>query len=305
MKPDFLFETSWEVCNKVGGIHTVISTKAKMLVNELQDNYILIGPNISTGSNTNREFIEDPHLYKAWKVFAKSRGLNIRIGRWDIVGNPIAVLVDFSPFFGQKDAILYELWDSFKVTSESGGWDYIEPLLFGYAAGQVIESYYDYYLSANDKIVAHFHEWMTGSGALFLKKHCPQVATTFTTHATVLGRCVAGNGLPLYDDMKSYDPEIVAGNFNVKAKYRLESIAAQEVDGFSVVSETTNNECIHFLKKPADVITPNGFEDDFVPQGEAYTEKRETAREKIFSVAEGLLNQPLERNALLVVNSGR
>lgn len=305
MKPDFLFETSWEVCNKVGGIHTVISTKAKMLVNKLQDNYILIGPDISKGTNINYEFIEDTHLYKAWKIYAKSKGLNIRIGRWNIVGNPIVILIDFSPFFNQKDAVLYELWDSFKVNSESGGWDYIEPLLFGYAAGKVIENYYEYYHSANDKIVAHFHEWMTGSGALYLKKHCPQIATTFTTHATVLGRCIAGNNLPLYDEMGKYDPETMSGNFHIKAKHLLESITAQEVDGFSVVSETTNQECIHFLKKPADVITPNGFEDDFVPQGDAYVEKRKIAREKILSVAEGLLNQPLDKNAFLVINSGR
>lgn len=305
MKPDFLFETSWEVCNKVGGIHTVISTKAKMFVNELKDNYILIGPDIARGTSPNREFIEDENLYKAWKIYAKSKGLNIRIGRWDIVSNPIVVLIDFSPFFNQKDAVLYELWDTYKVNSESGGWDYIEPLLFGYAAGKLIENYYEYYLSANDKIIAHFHEWMTGSGALFLKKHCPQIATTFTTHATVLGRSIAGNNLPLYDDMTKYDPEVMANKFHISAKHLMESITAQLSDGFSVVSETTNQECIHFLKKPADVITPNGFEDDFVPKNDLYKEKQQTARERIFSVTEALLNQPVNRNALLVINSGR
>ena len=35
LSPDYIFEVSWEVCNKIGGIHTVISTKSLTLVNEL------------------------------------------------------------------------------------------------------------------------------------------------------------------------------------------------------------------------------------------------------------------------------
>jgi hypothetical protein len=30
--PDYVFESSWEVCNKVGGIYTVLSSKALTLV---------------------------------------------------------------------------------------------------------------------------------------------------------------------------------------------------------------------------------------------------------------------------------
>ena len=44
VSPDYLFEVSWEVCNKVGGIHTVIATKALNLSKEFRNNHILIGP---------------------------------------------------------------------------------------------------------------------------------------------------------------------------------------------------------------------------------------------------------------------
>ena len=134
------------------------------------------------------------------------------------------------------------------MDSLSGQWDYIEPMLFGYAAAMAVECYYDYYISSQHKVVAHFHEWMTGSGILYLKEHCPQIATVFTTHATVLGRCIAGNGLPLYKDMEHYQPAIVAANFGVVAKQSLETMAAMHCDAFSTVSSITDRECRQFLK---------------------------------------------------------
>ena len=68
MKVEFIFETSWEVCNKVGGIHTVISTKALNIVNELGDDYILIGPDVWREEVTNPEFIPDESLFTEWKT---------------------------------------------------------------------------------------------------------------------------------------------------------------------------------------------------------------------------------------------
>ncbi len=35
INPDYLFEVSWEVCNKVGGIYTVIATKSLYLKSQL------------------------------------------------------------------------------------------------------------------------------------------------------------------------------------------------------------------------------------------------------------------------------
>ena len=188
-KADYVFETSWEICNKVGGIYTVLSTKALTAVNHFHNNYICIGPDISHESGGNCDFEESQDLYRSWREAAVRSGLRIRVGRWRVTGSPIVVLVDFTPFFEKKNEILTDFWLNYKLDSISGQWDYVEPLLFGYAAGKVIESFYQYHCSAMDHIVAHFHEWMTGGGILYLKSACPQVATVFTTHATVLGRC--------------------------------------------------------------------------------------------------------------------
>ena len=300
---DYLFETSWEICNKVGGIYTVLSTKAATVVESYHDQYICIGPDIS--KEYNDDFVEDPTLFKNWRDIVARDGLKVRVGRWQIVGSPVVFLVDFTSFFEKKNEILTKFWLRYQLDSISGQWDYIEPALFGYAAGRVIESFYNFYCSSMDKIVAHFHEWMTGTGILYLESVAPQIATVFTTHATVLGRCIAGNGLPLYSDIKQYNPFDTASRFGVQSKFSLESLSAKHADAYTTVSEITNRECAAFFEKPADVITINGFENAFVPQGEEFERKRKAARGRLLQVASTLMQTQIPDDALLVINSGR
>ena len=283
LAPDFLFEASWEVCNKVGGIHTVISTKAQTVTRKFGDRYILIGPDLSH-EGTNSEFEEDQTLLKAWRQAVYSEGLRIRIGRWKIKGEPLAVLVDFTSLIPRKDEILTKLWESYHVDSLSGQWDYIEPVLFGYAAGTVIASYVKTFCSPTEKIVAHFHEWMSAAGGLYLRKYAPYVATVFTTHATVMGRCIAGNRLPLYSDLAKFNADELARQFNVTAKHSIEKTAAANHDAFLTVSDITANECKFLLGREPDGITPNGFENDFVWTGEEYYAKRDEARKALIAV---------------------
>ena len=304
-KPDYLFETSWEICNKVGGIYTVLSTKAFTAVNHFQNNYICIGPDLSREDDKRQEFIEDPGLFKNWRESAQAEGLRIRVGRWNVSGHPVVILVDFTPYFEKKNDILTQLWLTYKLDSISGQWDYIEPALFGYAAGRVIESFYQFYCTSMDKIVAQFHEWMTGTGILYLGQKAPQVATVFTTHATVLGRCIAGNGLPLYGNIEQYQPQESANRFGVQSKFSLEYLSAQTADAFTTVSDITNIECKAFLGKPVDTVTINGFENNFVPQDEEYQRLRSAARQKLLKVASTLCQQTISDDALLVINSGR
>jgi glycogen phosphorylase/synthase len=304
MKVEFIFETSWEVCNKVGGIHTVISTKALNIVDQVGDNFILIGPDVWREDVKNPEFIADESLFAEWKARANSEGLRVKTGRWNIAGKPIVFLIDFTPYFGQQNEIFAGFWETYKLDSISGQWDYVEPALFGFAAGKLIESFTSFY-HEHHNIVAQFHEWMTGTGILYLKKNAPWIATSFTTHATVLGRCVAGNNRPLYGKMKEYNPAQVAREFNVVAKQSLEKISAAEADVFTTVSEITSRECSHFLGKEIDIVTPNGFEDSFVPASNEFAEKRAEARGKLKAVAEAVLGYPVSENAVYVVNSGR
>ena len=302
--PDFLFEVSWEVCNKVGGIHTVISTKAQTVTRKFADRYILLGPDLSH-EGVNPEFEEDPALLKAWRQKLYNEGVRVRVGRWKIKGEPTAVLVDFSSLIPRKDEILKSLWESYHVDSISGQWDYIEPVLFGWAAGVVIASYVETFCAPTDKAAAHFHEWMTAAGGLYLRNRAPYVATVFTTHATVMGRCIAGNRLPLYNDLTKFNADELARRFNVTAKHSIEKMAAAYHDAFLTVSDITANECKYLLGREPDGITPNGFENDFVWTGEEYDAKRAEARTAMISVAEACLGHKFRKEPLIVGTSGR
>ena len=305
MVPDYLFETSWEVCNKVGGIYTAIASKAQILTEEFKDNYILIGPDVWKETHQNPEFIEDKFLFKSWREAADAEGLRINVGRWNIPGKPVVILVDFTSYFSEKDKIFAHFWERYKLDSLTGDWDYVEPAFFGYAAGKVIDSFYNFNISYHDKIIAQFHEWMTGTGILYLKERVPQVGTVFTAHATVVGRSIAANGLPLYKNMENYNAETIARQFGVMAKFSLEKLAAHEADYFTTQSQITNNECRHFLEKEADLLTPNGFDDSWVPVKEAYSEKRLRSREKVLEVASALTGQEYSKDTILVLTSGR
>lgn len=305
IKPDFIFEVSWEVCNKVGGIHTVISTKAKSMIENFQNNYITIGPDVIKDESGNPEFQEDVHLFSAWKKQAEAEGLSIRIGRWKINGYPIAILINFSQIINQKDKIFTELWEKYKLDSLSGQWDYIEPALFGYAAGKVIESFVRFNMTISDRPVAIFHEWMTGCGILYLKDKIPQVGTVFVTHATVIGRCLAANNKKLYKNLTSFNPEEVAREFNLVSKYSLEKLSAQHADVFTTVSSITAKECIHFLFREPYPITPNGFEDSIIPSPDELIEKRKKSKEILKKVANAILPGGCPDNSFFVAISGR
>jgi phosphorylase/glycogen(starch) synthase len=305
IRPDFVFEVSWEICNKVGGIHTVLATKSLSMTSDWGDSFMMIGPDVWKGTGEHPEFAEDNNLLPGWRAHAASIGLKIKTGRWKITGAPVTILVDFTPFFTQKDEIFRDLWLKCKVDSISGQWDYIEPALFGYAAAKVIESFYQYHLTFSDKIIASFHEWLTGVGVHYLEDKAPQIGTVFTTHATTVGRSIAGNGMPLYSMFDSYNGDLQAKSLNTVAKHSLEKITAAHADAFTTVSELTAKECTRFLGKTPDIITPNGFEDYIVPDTVFFKEKRVLARKKLLDVARAMTGKQIPDDALLMLKSGR
>ncbi len=305
-KPDYLFEVSWEVCNKMGGIYTVIATKALYQKSQYGRHHILIGPDVWMHTASNPDFIEDEHLFRSWKTQAAADGLMVRVGRWNIPGKPIAILVDFKKFLPVLDQALGDFWTRFGVDSISGDWDYKENVLFGYTAGRVIEHFSKYNIAPTESAVAQFHEWQTGAGLLYLKSKDVPVATVFTTHATMLGRCIAGNNLPLYDNMKSYEPQSKAREFGVVARYSCEKASAQNADVFTTVSDITAKECAHFLEREPDVITPNGFENSFTPEtDELYSQARSAARHKLLEVASAMADETIQGDAIIVGIGGR
>ena len=304
--PDYLFEVSWEVCNKVGGIYTVVATKALHLKSQLGRHHILIGPDVWMHRASNPDFIEDPLLFRSWKQQAAAEGLRLRVVKWNIPGTPVAVLVDYKTFLPQADEILTDFWNAFGVDSLTGNWDYKEAAVFGYVAGKVIESFWNYNLSSGDHAVAQFHEWQTGAGLLQLKRAGIPVGTVFTTHATVVGRCLAGNNLHLYDDMASFDGDEMARRFNVIALHSLEKMAAREADVFTTVSEITAKECAQFLGRPVDIVTPNGFENSFTPASdEEYQTLHDAARKRLVEVATAMSAEEVPENAVFICIGGR
>lgn len=304
LSPDYIFESSWEVCNKVGGIYTVLSTRAKTLQDAFRDKIIFIGPDLADANDL--YFSEDETLFIEWRKQALAEGLAIRVGRWKVPGEPIAVLVDFSQYFKDKNDIYTRLWKLYQVDSLHAYGDYDEASMFSYGAAKVVESFYNFYLDKSKKVIYHGNEWMTGLGLLYINSKLPNIATLFTTHATSIGRSIAGNNKPLYDYLFAYNGDQMACELNMQSKHSIEKQTAMNVDCFTTVSEITANECKELMEKPVDFVLPNGFENDFVPKGAQFTRKRNAARKRIFEVANALLGVDFDdQNTLVISTSGR
>ena len=304
LSPDYIFESSWEVCNKVGGIYTVLSTRAKTLQDAFRDKIIFIGPDLADANDL--YFSEDETLFIEWRKQALAEGLAIRVGRWKVPGEPIAVLVDFSQYFKDKNEIYTRLWELYQVDSLHAYGDYDEASMFSYGAAKVVESFYNFYLDKSKKVIYHGNEWMTGLGLLYINSKLPNIATLFTTHATSIGRSIAGNNKPLYDYLFAYNGDQMACELNMQSKHSIEKQTAMNVDCFTTVSEITANECKELMGKPVDFVLPNGFENDFVPKGAQFTRKRNAARKRIFEVANALLGVDFDdQNTLVISTSGR
>ena len=323
-QPDYIFETSWEVCNRVGGIYAVLSTRAASMQAEHPDQVIFFGPDFGAHSDT--WFREDRSLLSEWQRHFAQETLHepipVRVGRWAVPGNPIAVLLRFDSLWPKKDAIYGWAWQKFAVQSHAAYGDYDESCLFGYAAGMVMESLYKYLTAKRSNSVsgltakrsnstsglnfcAHANEWQTAFSIFYLEDHCPEIATLFTTHATGIGRSIAGNGKPLYDYFEGYNGDQMAQELNMVSKHSVEKQAAHYADCFTTVSYITARECAQLLDKKVDIETPNGFEPTYVPTGKAFDKKRAEAREVLRRVAGEQLGGVVPENALFVCISGR
>ena len=297
-----LFEISWEVCNKVGGIHTVLSTKAKEAVARYGDSYVAVGPWL-LGEQDDTPF-EPEAGHEDFVEACRAMGFPVRMGRWNTPGRPRVLLIEFSRSYDHKDDILARLWEDYGVDSISGDWDYIEPVLFGHAAGRVIERYcQDYLVPAHRRAIVHAHEWMTASSLLYLKSKVASVGTVFTTHATMLGRALSSLGHSPSDGLGGRTAKELAEENNVVAKHSLEGVAAREADVFTTVSQITADEAALLHERRPDPLLPNGIDLDVIDAliGDA---PRATVRGELFDLAARFLGEPADDAVLLCV-SGR
>lgn len=300
--PVSLFEVSWEVCNKVGGIYSVVSSKALQAVETFGEDYFLLGPMLQHNAGFEET---DEHIWDSVRSALAVRNLKCSLGRWNIPGRPKAILVNFDQRYGSNQ-LLYELWKSFGVDSLSGGWDYVEPVMFATACGEVIAAIHECLVQpTGGRSVALFHEWMCGAGLLSLKKNAPSIGTVFTTHATMLGRALAGTGRDIYSNLRSINPAQEAAAQNITAKWSMESASAREADAFTTVSPITGEESTAFLGRSPDVITVNGLDMRVIPD---FSEKRQEPlehRARVMAAANRFLRTELSPATRIFAISGR
>lgn len=263
-----LFEISFEVCNKVGGIYTVLKTKAPYIVEHYgRENYIMLG--FYNPKKAVVEFSEKTPNTELGKIFdeLKGNGIECHYGEWLINHYPQVILLDIKDLWKEKDKIKTLLWRYYNVDSLFSSYEFEEPLLWGFACGMLIERIYKYKIfHGEDKFIAHFHEWLSGAGLLYLKMQNLPIATVFTTHATIMGRTLANMGIDLYS--KIYEgvskgqkfPVEEGKKFGIIDKHTMEIASANNADVFSTVSDVTGKEAEYFLHRKPDIILPNGID---------------------------------------------
>ncbi|MEK6837297.1 MAG: glycosyltransferase, partial [Nanoarchaeota archaeon] len=279
MKPaDYCFEVSWEVCNKVGGIYTVLKSKAAVMKQHYEDGYVVVGPYFI--NKVSGEFNEKLPPDRFSEVFErlKADGIICHYGNWLVESEPEAVLIDFATFAARKDELKRELWDNYRIDSlNTQYFDYDEPVVWAYAVGKFIEAFAN--SQPDKKVVAHFHEWLAAAGLLYLHSRKAKVATVFTTHATSLGRTMTNANVDIYANLTHINPEHESYRLDVHTKHQTEAAAAHNADVFSTVSDITAMEAEHFLKKAPEVIVHNGLGmEDFPTFEEASVRHRELKR---------------------------
>lgn len=302
-KNEFVFQTGWEVCNKVGGIYTVLSTVAASLVKNYKNNLFFIGPDFHIENHP--VFREDVNLLADWKKQADSEGISLRLGYWDVPGNPQVILIDYNCTPEEKGSFLYKLWAEYSIDSMNTNQDYENCLMFSYKAAKAIESFAKYYKIDKANSVAQFHEWQTAAGLLYLKMNQVGIKTLFTTHATTVGRSICFNNKQLYQYFDKYNGDQMSHELGVVAQHAVEKHGALKADCFTTVSKLTAKECLQLLSKAPDVVTPNGFEAGFVPTAAKFDSARNAARKSLRQVAEALLGYKTDDNALYVGIGGR
>lgn len=263
-KADFVFESSYEVCNKVGGIYTVLKTKAPHMVQEYREGYFAIG--IFNQGKARIEFEEKQAPDEIKKVFEKLKlsGIECYFGEWIIPGKPKTILVNPNGFAKETNNIKRKLWDWYQVDSLRADNMFVEPVLWSYAVGMLLEELVKVEPFKNGKCVAHFHEWLAGAALLYLKNTKTKMATVFTTHATMIGRTLAGSGLDIYGMMRDKigrdNITDYARRYGVIDKHTMETACSQAADILTTVSSVTADEVVFFWHRKPEMILLNGID---------------------------------------------
>jgi phosphorylase/glycogen(starch) synthase len=289
-RPGFLYSVSWEVCHRIGGVYTVLETAAPHLVTGYGGNLLYVGPDLWSDRSAQARFVED-RVQPRVAAVAAEHDIPVRFGYCDIEGQPRVALIDYGRLLESKNAILGELWEEYGVDSIHADWDTIERLLFGYAAGRLLELHYRLVVRPRGlRAVAHFHQWQSAAGILRLGGSTPEIGTVFTPHGTALGRKLASSGLRIDRALDTIEPDQAARDQKIETAYTLEQAAAKHAAVLSTVSEHAAEEAHQLLDREPDLITPNGYH-GLEPVDE---ERRTAVREDILDRASRFLGTRLD-----------
>jgi len=255
----WLFEIAWEVANKVGGIYTVIKTKAPVTVDEWGEQYCLMGPYNEACVRTEVELMEPLHpQYKETIANMRKAGIKVYFGRWLIDGYPKVVLFDISSAAWKLDEFKHELWEAANIGIPWHDRESNDAVIFGalvaWFLGEFIKN-----TPGEPMLTAHFHEWLAGAGLIYTRTRKLNAALIFTTHATLLGRYLCAGSTDFYNNLDKFNLDKEAGDRQIYHRYCMERAAVHCSNVFTTVSEITGVESQHLLKRVPDVITPNGL----------------------------------------------
>ncbi|GLH08369.1 Glycogen [starch] synthase [Gryllus bimaculatus] len=258
------FEAAWEVANKVGGIYTVIRSKAYVSTEELGEQYCLLGPYKEHCARTEVEEADFPVHGPLQLAVNKMReqGFKLHTGTWLVDGNPQVILFDIGSGAWKLDEYKQELWDKTNIGIPHLDVEANDAVILGYLVAQFIGEFRkaaEECLDTPPRIVTHFHEWQAGVGLIALRTRHVDVATVFTTHATLLGRYLCAGNTDFYNNMENFNVDEEAGKRQIYHRYCMERAASHMAHTFTTVSEITGFEAEHLLKRKPDVITPNGL----------------------------------------------
>ncbi len=255
----FLTETAWEVCNQVGGIYTVIRTKAASIVEKFGDNYCAIGPYIHRDVRGEFEPLDDLSSPFGLAVkLMRDSGLNVHFGRWLVAGRPLVVLLDPKDALENLSEIKYFIWENHYIGIPEDDKLINNVVAFGYLVRIFLKTLAQQ-IQSKDQLIGHFHEWMGGTSIPDLRKNKVNIKMVFTTHATILGRYLAMNNPTFYNHLPFFEWEKEAKHFGIETLARFERAAAQGCDVFTTVSDVTARECKYLLGRKPDIVLPNGI----------------------------------------------
>uniref|UniRef100_A0A4W3JBA3 Glycogen [starch] synthase n=1 Tax=Callorhinchus milii TaxID=7868 RepID=A0A4W3JBA3_CALMI len=254
-----LFEVSWEVTNKVGGIFTVIQTKAKITVDEWGENYVLIGPYYEHNVRSQVEVFEptNPALKKAIDSL-NFHGFQVYFGRWLIEGGPYVLLFDIASAAWNLDKWKAEFWEACHIGIPNHDTESADALIFGSLTAWFLKELTDKFQD-KPNVIVQFHEWQAGAGLVLSRYRKLPIATIFTTHATLLGRHLCAGNVDFYNQLDKFNVDKEAGERQIYHQYCMERASAHCAHVFTTVSAITAIEAEHMIKRKPDVITPNGL----------------------------------------------